>query len=112
MDFERVDYMCPKCNEIHFFNKAEKFSTICPECNVEMLYIGNKFTSTEEMQRRRQRWEKKLQQSVNVVCCPYCNSVDTSKISTTSKVVNTVIFGVFGTKRYKQWHCNKCGSDF
>lgn len=58
MDFERVDYMCPKCNEIHFFNKAEKFSTICPECNVEMLYIGNKFTSTEEMQRRRQRWEK------------------------------------------------------
>lgn len=44
--------------------------------------------------------------------CPYCNSVNTSKISTTSKVVNTVIFGVFGTKRYKQWHCNKCGSDF
>lgn len=47
-----------------------------------------------------------------VVECPYCHSKDTSKISTTSKVVNTALFGFFGTKRHKQWHCNQCGSDF
>ena len=62
MDFERVDYMCPKCDEIYFFNKAEKFSTICPECNVEMLYIGNKFTSTEEEAREDAKWKKILRQ--------------------------------------------------
>ncbi len=44
--------------------------------------------------------------------CPYCHSKNTKKISTTSKVVNTALFGIFGTKRHKQFHCNKCGSDF
>lgn len=47
-----------------------------------------------------------------VVECPYCHSKDTKKISTTSKVINTAVWGIFGTKRHKQWHCNKCGSDF
>ena len=44
--------------------------------------------------------------------CPYCHSMDTTKISTTSKVINTAVWGIFGTKRHKQWHCNKCSSDF
>ncbi len=44
--------------------------------------------------------------------CPYCHSGDTKKISTTSKIVNTAFLGLFGTKRYKQWHCNSCNSDF
>lgn len=47
-----------------------------------------------------------------VVECPYCHSKDTQKISGTSKVVNTALFGIFGTKRHKQWHCNNCNSDF
>lgn len=44
--------------------------------------------------------------------CPYCHSKNTKKISTTSKVANTAVFGLFGTKRFKQWHCNNCRSDF
>lgn len=44
--------------------------------------------------------------------CPYCHSKDTKKITTTSKVVNTAVWGIFGTKRHKQWHCNNCNSDF
>lgn len=50
--------------------------------------------------------------SENQVKCVYCNSTDTKKISTTSKVMNTAVFGIFGTKRHKQWHCNQCNSDF
>ena len=46
------------------------------------------------------------------VTCPYCHSANTSKISTTSKVINTALFGIFGNKRKHQWHCNGCGSDF
>lgn len=44
--------------------------------------------------------------------CPYCHSHNTSKITATAKAVNTAIFGVLGEKRYYQWHCNKCKSDF
>ncbi|MDE7239290.1 MAG: hypothetical protein K2N41_06215 [Lachnospiraceae bacterium] len=47
-----------------------------------------------------------------IVKCPYCHSEDTKKISATAKVVNTAIFGIFGSKRHKQWHCNSCNSDF
>lgn len=44
--------------------------------------------------------------------CPYCHSHNTTKITTTSKAVNTAMFGVLGQKRKYQWHCNKCKSDF
>lgn len=47
-----------------------------------------------------------------VVTCPYCNSTNTKKISLTAKAVNTALFGILGTKRHKQWHCNKCGSEW
>lgn len=112
MVYERVAYMCPKCNQGVFFNKAEEFSTNCPKCNVEMICVESKFVSTEQEEREEAKWNRILQQPVSIVYCPYCNSVNTNKISTTSKVVNTALFGILGTKRNKQWHCNNCNSDF
>ena len=116
MIYERVCYMCPKCNQMLFFNKAEEYSTICPECYIEMRDMGSKFVDSEVEKKKSEQFQKRLQQALNnpipIVTCPYCSSVNTSKISTTSKVVNTAIFGIFGTKRHKQWHCNQCGSDF
>ena len=45
--------------------------------------------------------------------CPYCHSTDTKKISAVSKGVSVGLFGIFGAgKVVKQWHCNKCKSDF
>lgn len=52
------------------------------------------------------------QENSNTVKCQYCNSTNVQKITTTSKVVNTALFGIFGTKRHKQFHCNNCGADF
>lgn len=112
MVYEKVTYMCPKCSRGYFFNNAEEFSTICPECNVEMVSVGKKITSTEQEEKENIKWKNTLQQPSKLVHCPYCNSVNTSKITTTAKVINTAIFGLFGTKRHKQWHCNQCGSDF
>ncbi len=112
MVYERIAYMCPKCNQGHFFNNAEKFSTICPKCNVEMVCVEKKFVATEQEERENTKWKKALQNPSPLVYCPYCNSVNTSKISTASKVINTAIFGIFGIKRHKQWHCDQCGSDF
>lgn len=44
--------------------------------------------------------------------CPYCHSTNTKKISTANRMVSTGMFGLASKKIGKQWHCNKCGSDF
>lgn len=54
----------------------------------------------------------KPQPSKPTIQCPYCKGTNTSKISTTAKVINTGLFGMFGTKRFKEWQCNECKSKF
>ncbi len=44
--------------------------------------------------------------------CPTCSSTSLRRISTTAKVANTAIFGIFGTKRHKTFHCNSCGYEW
>lgn len=48
----------------------------------------------------------------NVPKCPTCGSTHVYKISTTAKAANIVLFGVFGTKRYKTFHCDNCGYEW
>ncbi len=64
--------------------------------------------SPAEIARNRQE----AQDLLNKPKCPTCNSNNLKKISTTSKVVNTAVFGLFGTKRFKQFHCNNCGYEW
>ena len=94
MPFQIMEHKCNKCG----CTKAEIIPTeygtalMCTECmEVEKLDDVKSFSS---------------------VVCPYCHSKNTKKISTVAKVTNTVMFGIFGTKRHKQWHCNNCKSDF
>ncbi len=64
-------------------------------------------------------WERINKHTINrpnknnpVVECPYCHSTDTKRISAMNRVVSTGLFG-FGSKKIgKQYHCNKCKSDF
>lgn len=44
--------------------------------------------------------------------CPTCSSTNLKKITNTSKVINTAMFGIFGTKRHKTYHCNSCGYEW
>lgn len=44
--------------------------------------------------------------------CPYCHSKNTKKISTTSRLISTTLFGLGSKKLGKQFHCNNCGTDF
>lgn len=46
------------------------------------------------------------------VKCPYCNSTNTTKISTTKRSLSTYMFGLGSSSVGKQWHCNDCKSDF
>lgn len=78
-----------------------------------IILVNNNCESDEEYWKRIKQHTINRDASISkTVECPYCHSKDTKKITTTSKVVNTAVWGIFGTKRYKQWHCNSCNSDF
>lgn len=64
----------------------------------------------EEKQARIQRNHEI--EMLNKVRCPYCNSVNVSKISTLGRAASVGIFGLASKKIGKQWHCNHCKSDF
>lgn len=86
-----------------------------PEVSYPRLIISetSNYESDEEYWKRiNEHTVNKNNSASNTVECPYCHSKDTKKITATSKAVNTVVWGIFGTKRHKQWHCNQCGSDF
>ncbi len=78
------------------------------------IILGNNNYENDE-----EYWKRINQHTINnnistsqTVECPYCHSNDTKKISTTSRVISTSLFGLGSKKLCKQWHCNKCKSDF
>ena len=84
---------------------------------------GNNFSEESYEYRRakiRKRINKFLSSSgstqtaklTSSVTCPYCKSTNTKKISAVSRAGSIGLFGIFSKKIGKEWHCNKCGSDF
>ena len=113
--------MCDNCSMAHEFPESDvRERYLCPDCGHEMWYwtssdIDDETGLVRENYRDQERKDNSPYinvQSKPTVECPYCQSTDTKKISATSKVLNTAMFGIFGTKRHKQWHCNNCNSDF
>lgn len=66
--------------------------------------------AARETQAELREWQ--LSRLDNAVQCPYCKSWDTDKISTASRVASVAMVGVASGKIGKEWHCNKCGSNF
>ncbi|MEY8338483.1 hypothetical protein AALB16_10750 [Lachnospiraceae bacterium 62-35] len=79
---------CPGCGRKNYHEKY------CPVCH---YYLGNV------------KEESNLTNYVLPITveCPYCHSTNTKKITTSEKIFDTV-----GTKRFKEWHCNHCDSNF
>jgi len=44
--------------------------------------------------------------------CPTCQSTNIKRMSIVEKTINTALFGIFGNKRKKQFHCNNCGYEW
>lgn len=94
--------------------------TSCDENTAKLLWVDLKcdFGTKENNPILQAREECEKEQRIqeyhyrNNAECPYCHSKNTKKITTTAKAINTAVFGIFGTKRHKQWHCNNCKSDF
>lgn len=55
---------------------------------------------------------KQFNETASQLKCPTCQSTNIKKISATSKATNAVLFGLFGNKRSKQFHCNSCGYEW
>lgn len=92
-------------------NKVKELTNCSDEISIKIISELNKGIaplSPAEIAHNRQE----AQDLLNKPKCPTCNSTNLKKISATSKVVNTAVFGLFGTKRFKQFHCNNCGYEW
>lgn len=113
-------YQCKKCDKtVHFLPNEIVYDT-CKTCKQKMVFLcenrynpksGLRAVKSSNRQTRSKIQTQQLQ-STPTVTCPYCQSTNTQKITTTAKAINVALFGLLGTKRHKQWHCNSCGSDF
>lgn len=73
-----------------------------------MLLVEKKIVSSESEERKQNKINRTA-----IVQCPYCNSINTKKISGMSKAGSIALFGVFAAgKVTKEWHCNSCNSNF
>lgn len=87
---------CPKCGRVGDKTDGDK---ICLFCGCDLI-------SEDEYRAYGFRAH------IPKVECPYCHANDVKKISTADRMVSTGLFGMASKKLGKQWHCNKCGSDF
>lgn len=103
--------VCEKCNGTEFSEKIIFGATYrqCKNCfETHQVSTSPKYDSyIKELVQEQQEAKKPP-----TVTCPYCQSTDTKKIFGTSRFMSTGIFGLASKKIGKQWHCNKCKSDF
>lgn len=101
---------CPNCKKIY-----RDFDHYCMRCNYKLQYIeGSKIIEyCPEPERLISKEEvERMIDNVITITCPYCQSTDTKKITTTGRMFSMGFFGLASGKVGKQWHCNKCKSDF
>lgn len=84
-------------------------SKISDDDNFLQAMIDLKEKDIIEFNLKMSQFKSQLeQQKSSKPHCPTCNSTNIKLISTTSKAVNTAMFGLLGTKRHKIYHCNNC----
>ena len=133
---------CPKCGHIDIFSSISidckycNYPLIESDCSFEDYvaltkqykndvdqvffdkYIAGRPEFSEEAMENRLREERRKDlysspaPSHDRVKCPYCQSEDVKKISVAGRAVSVGLFGLTSQKIGKQWHCNKCKSDF
>ena len=66
----------------------------------------------DEMKASIARGKAILEEQSRKITCSYCGSTNVRKIGFLNRAISTEFFGLASKKIGKQWHCNKCGSDF
>ncbi len=110
-----ICYKCNKCNKTAYFLSDTEYDTKCKTCKTEMQYMYEKDYNPKNGLRaiRNSNMMDSSKVQIPIIECPYCHSINTEKITNTSKALHTAMFGIFSIGRNtKQWHCNDCKSDF
>jgi len=110
-------FICTKCGK--FSQKCTNYYW-CGHCEAKDQYIKvdltfDDFCKLTQQERESYRLKILAQHGVVIgpeVKCPYCGSPNTDKIKATSRMFSVGLFGLGSSKAGKQWHCNKCGSNF
>ncbi|MEG2596836.1 MAG: hypothetical protein RR977_00270 [Oscillospiraceae bacterium] len=63
-------------------------------------------------EKAHENLEKMFKELDNLPRCPYCKSVNLSKITAGGRLLSVGFLGFASGKMGKQWHCKECGSDF
>jgi hypothetical protein len=121
--------ICPSCKQGKLVDSPltfEEFKLVDDVSDSDRQFleamIKLKQDDTIEFQLKIQQFKTQLQQQKqieekgyivdNAPKCPTCQSTNLKKITATSKAMNTALFGLFGTKRHKTYHCNNCGYEW
>lgn len=118
MIINKDQYNCPKCKKYYWFETSKEYTAVCPECKCNLTFKGNHDCDTElaEKMKNAPKYDPtedpKSPFYIPVIKCPYCSATNLTKISAVGRAVSIGLFGLGSKKIGKQWHCNKCGSDF
>lgn len=66
----------------------------------------------QQTQYEKEMAERIINAQRNQVKCPYCGSGSVQKISLVKRVLWSGFFGIASPTIGKEWHCNRCNSDF
>ena len=88
-------YKCKKCEYI----TEDSNRQACPLC-------GNKYD-------KKKKEEKEIQQKIELkksqqLHCPNCNSTNIKRISTSSRMLSGLTFGILSSNIGKTYQCNNC----
>lgn len=94
------EFECPECGSLsgHAEENKRKFGIRCDNCG--KLFI--KFEKADGATDNRSMADTRPK-------CPHCGSTNISKISTTSRMISTGLFGLASSKIGKTMQCKKCG---
>ncbi len=117
---EKDIYFCDHCRNPYDVEPDSTGAYICPKCHKKMSYwITEIFDETGKYIRSEVREQPKpsydmkyITTGVPTIECPYCHSTNTKKISGFSRGFAAGLLGLGSSSLGKQWHCNRCDSDF
>ena len=88
----------------NYNKKNEDYQLACKDFEMYQKKI------VKEQDETLKRQQKELEQKIaNAIKCPNCGSINTKKITTTSRVISTAMVGMASSKIGKQFECKDCG---
>lgn len=89
-------------------NLSDKREVYCQD-----IIMKHKQKNAEEQKLSSEESFQQFQYNqIHAPKCPYCQSINLSKIGIVNRAVSVGTFGLASKKIGKQWHCNNCNSDF